>query len=112
MLTVHPPIPPAPVPRLIAAPQGHAPSGRPPPCALYRVANWSWMAPSSVSSGNYSSNQVAYERDARIRWLLDMHPVTAAMLVEIGWFPSKNKALRRLNRLVRRRRIRLVGTVC
>ncbi len=40
-----------------------------------------------------------------------MHPVTASMLVQIGWFPSTNKALRRLNRLVRRRRIRLVGTV-
>ena len=54
----------------------------------------------------------ARARDARICWLLDMHPVTAAMLVQIGWFPSKNKALKRLNRLVLRRRIKLVGTVC
>ncbi|MGL4555502.1 MAG: hypothetical protein ACRC33_30400 [Gemmataceae bacterium] len=38
--------------------------------------------------------------------------MTAAMLVQIGWFPNANKALRRLNRLVRRRRVRLVGTVC
>jgi hypothetical protein len=52
------------------------------------------------------------ERDGRIGWLLDTHPVTAAMLVRIGWFPSRNKALKRLNRLVRRKRIRLVGTVC
>jgi hypothetical protein len=52
------------------------------------------------------------ERDARIGWLLESHPVTAAMLVRIGWFPSRNKALNRLNRLVRRKRIRLVGTVC
>jgi hypothetical protein len=52
------------------------------------------------------------ERDARVCWLLETHPVTAAMLVEIGWFPSKNKALHRLGRLVRRERIRLVGTVC
>jgi hypothetical protein len=40
-----------------------------------------------------------------------MHPVTAAMLVRIGWFPNKDKALRRLNRLVERGRIRFVGTV-
>ncbi len=57
------------------------------------------------------SNAFARERDARICWLLEMHPVTAAMLVSLGWFPSKNKALKRLNRLVRRKRIRLVGTV-
>src|SRR6266446_4794148 len=57
------------------------------------------------------SIQFSRERDARISWLLDMHPATAAMLVNIGWFPSTNKALKRLNRLVRRRRIRLVGTV-
>jgi hypothetical protein len=52
------------------------------------------------------------ERDARIAWLLEAHPVTAAMLVGIGWFPTRKKALRRLHRLVRRGRIRLVGTVC
>ena len=51
-------------------------------------------------------------RDARIRWLLECHPVTAAMLVQIGWFRMKSKALRRLQKLVRRRRVRLVGTVC
>lgn len=45
-------------------------------------------------------------------WLLDAHPVTAAMLVQIGWFPTRSKALRRLRKLVLRRRIRLVGTVC
>lgn len=54
----------------------------------------------------------ARERDARICWLLDSHPVTAAMLVQLGWFPSKNKALKRLRRLLLRKRIRLVGTVC
>ena len=58
------------------------------------------------------SNDFARERDARICWLLDMHPVTAAMLVTLGWFPSKNKALKRLRRLVTRKRIRVVGTVC
>lgn len=51
-------------------------------------------------------------RDARIVWLLECHPVTAAMLVRLGWFPSRAKALRRLQKLVRRRRVRLVGTVC
>jgi hypothetical protein len=40
-----------------------------------------------------------------------MHPVTAAMLVGIGLFPSKGKALRRLNRLVEKGRIKLTGTV-
>jgi hypothetical protein len=53
----------------------------------------------------------AHQRDARIGWLLEMHPVTAAMLVQIGWFPSKNKALKRLHRLVAKKRIRLIGTV-
>jgi hypothetical protein len=53
----------------------------------------------------------ARERDARIGWLLDSHPVTAAMLVRLGLFPNRNKALRRLNRLVARKRIHLVGTV-
>lgn len=52
------------------------------------------------------------QRDDRIRWLLECHPVTAAMLVQIGWLPSKNRALRRLGRLVQRGRVRLVGTVC
>src|SRR5437764_13481179 len=51
------------------------------------------------------------ERDARVCWLLESHPVTAAMLVWIGWFPTGAKALRRLNRLARRGRVRLVGTV-
>jgi hypothetical protein len=58
------------------------------------------------------SNEFARKRDARICWLLGMHPVTAAMLVRIGFFPSRNKALKRLSRLVAKRRIRLVGTVC
>lgn len=57
------------------------------------------------------STAFARLRDARIRWLLDGHPVTAAMLVRLGWFPSKNKALRRLDRLVARDQVRLVGTV-
>jgi hypothetical protein len=60
-----------------------------------------------------SQHSIAFARarDARICWLLSMHPVTAAMLVSLGWFPSKNKALKRLRRLATRRRIRLVGTV-
>jgi hypothetical protein len=59
-----------------------------------------------------SSIAFARARDERVCWLLSQHPVTAAMLVSLGWFPSKNKALKRLRRLVARRRIRLVGTVC
>jgi len=54
----------------------------------------------------------ARKRDERICWLLDMHPVTAAMLVRLKWFPSKYKALKRLRRLVEKERIRIVGTVC
>lgn len=59
-----------------------------------------------------SSIDVSRSRDLRIRRLLDMHPATAAMLVSIGWFPTKNKALKRLRRLVARKQVRLVGTIC
>lgn len=81
-------------------------------CLGCRVADFPCMAASAIESGPPSSNAFARQRDARIRWLLDMHPVTAAMLVEIGWFPSKNKALKRLHRLVGRKQIRIIGTVC
>jgi hypothetical protein len=54
----------------------------------------------------------ARERDACVCWLLESHPATAAMLVSLGWFPSKNKALKRLRRLVEKKRVRLAGTVC
>lgn len=67
--------------------------------------------PHSVGTPRHC-NELGRERDARICWLLGMHPVTAAMLVHLGWFPNKNKALKRLRRLVERRRVRLVGTVC
>ena len=69
-------------------------------------------APASPPGVPHSSNAFARERDARVCWLLDTHPATAAMLVALGLFPSKAKALKRLNRLVQRRRVRLVGTVC
>lgn len=70
------------------------------------------MIPPLTPTGRQHPLAFARKRDARIRWLLDMHPVTAAMLVRIGWFRSKNKALRRLRRLVGKKQIRLVGTVC
>ena len=66
------------------------------------------VAPAGIS---HRSNAFARERDARVCWLLDNHPTTAAMLVRLGWFPSRNKALKRLNRLVARKRLKLVGTV-
>jgi hypothetical protein len=50
-------------------------------------------------------------RDARVCWLLAQHPVTAAMLASLGWFPSAAKARRRLRVLARRKRVRLIGTV-
>lgn len=53
----------------------------------------------------------ARERDARVLTLLTSHPVTAAMLVRLGWFPSKGTALRRLNRMARRHQIHVLGTV-
>jgi hypothetical protein len=65
----------------------------------------------SVSTSVGTSLDFARRRDARIEWLLSLHPATAAMLVEIGLFPVKAKALRRLNRLVEKGRLRLVGTV-
>lgn len=58
-----------------------------------------------------SSNALAKARDARILWLLERHPVTAGMLVEIGFFRSKSRASKRLRRLVSKKRLRLVGTV-
>src|SRR5579884_735491 len=54
----------------------------------------------------------ARKRDERICWLLSLHPVTAAMLADLRWFPSKHKSRKRLRRLEAQRRIRLVGTVC
>lgn len=68
------------------------------------------MAP-FASPSPHRGAAFARQRDTQILWLLDQHPVTAAMLVTLGWFPSKNKALKRLNRLVQRRRIKRVGTV-
>lgn len=70
------------------------------------------MATAPLPTEPRSSNAWARARDARLRWLLDLHPVTAAMLVTIGWFPSTNKAGKRLRRLVQKKQIRLVGTVC
>jgi hypothetical protein len=50
--------------------------------------------------------------DARLCWLVENNPVAAAMLVRLGWFPNNDNAVRLLRRLVTRKRIRLVGTVC
>src|SRR5262245_60193883 len=69
------------------------------------------MTPPLDLTRSDSSNRFARQRDERVCWLLDLHPVTAVMLVELGWFPTRNKALKRLGRLVRRGRVRLVGTL-
>jgi len=58
------------------------------------------------------SNAFARARDAKVCWLLTNHPVTASMLVRLGLFPTTKKALKRLNRLVARRKIRRIGTIC
>jgi hypothetical protein len=70
------------------------------------------MSPPALTATPQRSNAFARERDTRICWLLSMHPVTAAMLQRIGWFPSQHKALKRLRRLAAKQQIRLVGTVC
>src|SRR5262245_51320107 len=69
------------------------------------------MIPPLSFPGRQDSGTFGRQRDARVCWLLEMHPVTAVMLVRLGWFPTRNKALRRLHRLVLRRRVRLVGAV-
>jgi predicted transcriptional regulator len=58
-----------------------------------------------------SSNAFARERDQQLAWLLERHPVTCDMLVEAGFFRTKQRARKRLRRLVERRQLRLVGTV-
>src|SRR5947209_8581754 len=65
----------------------------------------------SDTTGSASSNDFARERDRRILWLLQHHPVTAGMLVEIGYFTSIDRALKRLRRLVQKKQLRLAGTV-
>jgi hypothetical protein len=59
----------------------------------------------------HQSLAFARARDARVEWLLAVHPVTAGMLVSLGWFPTRAKAIKRLRRLVAKHRIRCVGTV-
>ena len=58
-----------------------------------------------------SSNAFGRARDAHILWLLERHPVTAGMLVEIKLFTSKSRAVRRLRRLCERKLLRIAGTV-
>src|SRR5205807_226302 len=86
--------------------------GRPGVCARWRGGrSVGRMDPTTPPAGPRSSLAFARERDERVRWLLGLHPVTAAMLVDLGWFPTKRKALWRLGRLVKRRVVRIVGTV-
>jgi hypothetical protein len=83
-----------------------------PACLLWgRYARETMDSPPALGPSP-SSLDIARARDARVCWLLDTHPVTAAMLVEIGWFPSRNKALKRLRRLAAKRLVLPpVGTV-
>jgi hypothetical protein len=67
--------------------------------------------PPLVCPSPQESSRFGRARDERILRLLGGHPVTAAMLVSLGWFPNKSKALKRLGRLVRRKKIRCVGSV-
>lgn len=70
------------------------------------------MPPQSAFPPFRHSLDFARKRDERICWLLGRHPVTAAMLVRLKWFPNADKAVKRLRRLARKGRIRVVGTVC
>lgn len=58
-----------------------------------------------------NSNAVARARDAKVLWLLQRHPATAGMLADIGLFPTRKKASKRLGRLRRRSLVRRLGTV-
>src|SRR5262249_2546249 len=69
------------------------------------------MIAAPMSGTSKHSIALGRARDARIEWLLDAHPVTAMMLVRVGWFGSKRKAQGRLRRLAQRRHIRFVGTL-
>lgn len=57
------------------------------------------------------SGSYGLDRDARIGSLLGTHPVTAAMLVRLGWFPNTKKALQRLRILAKRKAVTRVGAV-
>jgi hypothetical protein len=52
------------------------------------------------------------ERDERVQRLLADHPATSGILASLGWFPTRDKARKRLRRLQARKRVRLVGAVC
>src|SRR4051812_31805966 len=69
------------------------------------------MTPDGPPDRRQSSNAVGRARDAQVLWLLRSHPATAGMLVEVGLFPGKRRALRRLSRLRERGQVRCVGVV-
>lgn len=64
-----------------------------------------------TQKGRRNSNAYSRQRDERIAWVLERHPATARMLVEIGLFSSVARARKRLRRLVAKGKIRLAGTV-
>ena len=57
-----------------------------------------------------SSNAFARERDRKVLWLLERHPATAGILVQLGIFPSRKKASKRLARLAKRKYLLFHGT--
>jgi hypothetical protein len=69
------------------------------------------MATSLDTHRHGSSNAFARTRDRQILWLLERHPATAGMLVNIGFFPTRKKATKRLNRLLQRNQLRRLGTI-
>jgi hypothetical protein len=76
-----------------------------------RCLEFDRMVLALATSGQRNSTEFARKRDALILWLLERHPATARMLVEIGLFPTPKKARQRLARLARRRFVRLLGTI-
>lgn len=58
-----------------------------------------------------SGGIITGKRDHVVLWLLERHPATAAMLAEIGLFPNRKKASKRLRRLAQQGQVRRLGTV-
>jgi hypothetical protein len=59
-----------------------------------------------------NSNQFARDRDERICWMLDSHPVTAALLVAIGLSPARARRSSRSTVLSSKSASKVVGVVC
>ncbi len=69
------------------------------------------MAADQSAGRHKGGGLITGKRDAAVLWLLERHPATAAMLAEIGLFPNRKKASKRLRRLAQQCQVRRLGTV-